>query len=290
MTPNRITEKTLRQIQKEYNDALERAVRKSREFWKRAERVQSGKVKPPAGLTTQAQIDGWKRAYVTRAMKTTNAVEKMANEISGAGMNVRKSIRQSMQRLYSAENKRTLKTLDKAFSSGLSPMKQKEIAKLLDARQTAFDKIALGNLTAKGDIAQRLRREMAAAIARGDDQKKMLKRIQIVTGKKESDAKRILRTESTRIRGEAMQDTAEEWQSATGRIAMKRWHCVFHNSRDTHMEMNGQEVPVEERFVSKSGATFAYPGDDEDADASEIVNCQCWMEVFADDGEVLEWG
>ena len=51
-----VYKKTKRQIQKDYNDALEEALRKNREYFKTVEKVQNGKIKPPSGLKTDAQI------------------------------------------------------------------------------------------------------------------------------------------------------------------------------------------------------------------------------------------
>ena len=47
--------KTSRQISKEYNDALQAAMKKSREYFKRANDVDKGKIKPPPGMKTQCR-------------------------------------------------------------------------------------------------------------------------------------------------------------------------------------------------------------------------------------------
>ena len=57
MKSDAVYKKTKRQIQKEYNDALERALKKNKEYFKTVEAVQNGKIKPPSGLRTDAQIE-----------------------------------------------------------------------------------------------------------------------------------------------------------------------------------------------------------------------------------------
>ena len=50
MKSDEVYKKTKRQIQKDYNDALEEALRKNREYFKTVEKVQNGKIKPPVRI------------------------------------------------------------------------------------------------------------------------------------------------------------------------------------------------------------------------------------------------
>lgn len=66
------------------------------------------------------------------------------------------------------------------------------------------------------------------------------------------------------------QDVTKVWRSA-------------HDDRVrfSHRVLNGQEKPLDEAFVSPSGALLAYPGDP-NAPISEIIGCRCWMEYRID--------
>ena len=59
MKSDEVYKKTKRQIQKDYNDALEEALRKNREYFKTVEKVQNGKIKPPSELKIERQIEAW---------------------------------------------------------------------------------------------------------------------------------------------------------------------------------------------------------------------------------------
>ena len=273
--------KTARQIQKEYNDALEAAIRKNREFLKRAKDVQSGKIKPPAGLKTEKQIEAWKRGYMRRAAEKGEVVERIAKEMQGAGIRTRKRIQETMSRVYAQTRKNVLALLDKVIPAGLDEMtrRQAEILLYRSGKAGAFSKIAFANLGSDAKAVKRLRNEMAQAIIRGEDDGKIIERIRRVTGMEESDAMRVLRTERTHIESMAMQDAATEHYQKTGVRPRKRWICMFRNSRDSHIAMHGQTVFIDEDFTLPSGGPIAYPGDSR-AGAAEVCNCQCRMEVL----------
>lgn len=273
--------KTARQIQKEYNDALEAAIKKNREFLKRAKDVQSGKIKPPAGLKTEKQIEAWKRGYMRRVAEKGEVVESIAKEMQAAGIKTRKRIQETMSRIYAQTRKNVSALLDKVIPANLPEMtrKQAEILLYRSGKAGAFSKIAFHNMGENARAVKRLRNEMAQAIIKGEDDAKIIERIRKVTGMEESDAMRVLRTERTHIESLAMQDTAMEHYKATGARSRKRWICMFRNSRDSHVQMHGQTVFVDEDFTLPSGNPISYPGDSR-AGAAEVCNCQCRMEII----------
>ena len=59
------------------------------------------------------------------------------------------------------------------------------------------------------------------------------------------------------------------------RAITRTWNSAADKKvRDTHREMDGQEVGFNDDFTSPSGALLAYPGDPS-APAAEIINCRC---------------
>jgi HK97 family phage portal protein len=84
------------------------------------------------------------------------------------------------------------------------------------------------------------------------------------------EARRIAATEMTRTDG---------WGSVEGykqndTIDSKGWNCQkLENSREPHVEADGQEVTVDEDFEI-GGEAMAWPGDDR-ASASNVCNCRC---------------
>lgn len=273
--------KTQRQISKEYNDALQDAIRKNREFLKRAKDVESGKIKPPSTLKTEKQIEAWKRGYMRRAAEKSAVVEKIAGEMQAAGVKTRKRIQETLTRIYQKARENVVKLLNRTIPSDLPEMTRKQIEILLyrNGHAGSFSRIAFQNMGSNAKVTKRLRNEFAQALRRGESDEEIIARIRKVTGMEESDAKRVLVTERTHIENLAAQDAAMEHYRKTGRKAQKRWICTFRNSRDSHKAMHGQTVFIDEDFTLPSGNPISYPGDSK-AGASEVCNCQCYMEVL----------
>lgn len=281
---DREAKKTQRQIQKEYNDALEAALKKNREFLKKARDVESGKIKPPPTIKTDRQIEAWKRGYMRRAMEKENVVNEIAGEMQKAGIRVRKRIQDAMVRIYDMSRKNAAKLLDKVIPGKVAPMTRKQIEILLfrSGKAGAFSKISFKNMGSDARTVKRLRNEFATAIQRGEDDAKIVERILKVTGMEENDAMRVLRTERTHIESLAVQDAAMEHYRATGRRSKKRWVCMFRNSREAHIAMHGQTVYIDEDFTLPDGNPISYPGDSR-AGAAQVCNCQCIMQIVEED-------
>lgn len=276
MKSDGVYKKTQRTIQKEYNDTLQSILRKNRDYLKKVNQVQSGKIKPPSGLKTEAQVEAWKRGYLRRYLAKTEAVNKSVKEMQDAGVRVRKSIRDAMNKTYGIEHGSVVDAL--RAGRLMKPPTERQAAILLDGKLQSFDIQALRNLS-NGDVARkRLQREFAASIVKGESDEAVIKRIQKVTGMEESHAKTVLRTERTRVIGMAQQDASEEYTEKTGRVPKKRWKCMFRNSRESHVGLHNHVVRADEEFLPG----LAFPGDPR-APARETVNCQCHMEVFDDD-------
>lgn len=281
---DRLIEMTARKISKAYNDALAAAIKKNREFLKRAKDVESGKIKPPSVYKTKKQVEAWKRGYMRRAAEKSGVVENIAKEMQAAGIKVRKRIQESMSRVYEKSRENVIKLLDKTIPAHLPEMTRKEIELLLyrQGKAGAFSKIAFKNMGSDARVTKRLRNEFAQGLKRGEDDAKLIARIRKVTGMEEGDAARVLKTERTHIQSLAAQEAAMEHYRATGVRPRKQWICTFHNSRDSHIAMHEQIVFIDEDFTLPDGKKISYPGDSK-AGAAEVCNCQCYLKILKGD-------
>jgi len=89
---------------------------------------------------------------------------------------------------------------------------------------------------------------------------------QSLAGLEPGRAMRIARTETIGALNTGEHLAAED----SGIIKTKEWLCMFNNSRESHMELSGTQVPLTDRF--DNGLLF--PGD-EGGEADEVINCRC---------------
>lgn len=130
-----------------------------------------------------------------------------------------------------------------------------------------------------------LRTTLREGAANGESFSKLTERVQSVFDlRSESDAETIARTEMGRASNFASLNGMEQ-----AGIEEKEWLSTQDGAtRDTHIDMDGQRVAIDEDFVSPSGATAQAPGDF--GIAEEDINCRCAViSVIAKDGRVNRW-
>lgn len=91
-------------------------------------------------------------------------------------------------------------------------------------------------------------------------------------------AETIARTEGVKVtslaRQEALTQSVEDLQIAPERLS-RVWRSTMDSRvRDSHAAMDGQEVGMNEPFVSGNGNYLMYPGDPS-APIEEVANCRC---------------
>lgn len=140
-------------------------------------------------------------------------------------------------------------------------------------RVTQFlDKWSATRITGKVNktTQKRIRTVLSRAVEEGHGYERMAKEIGHVFDVAEgSRAMMIARTEVHR----ASNFAGLEGYKQAG-VEKKEWQTsISDTSRETHIEMNGQVVDIDENFTSPDGGSAPYPG--EFGEAGEDVNCQC---------------
>ena len=86
----------------------------------------------------------------------------------------------------------------------------------------------------------------------------------------------LAESEYHRVYNTAVADGAEEYAKETGKPVAKTWHTMMDDRvRDTHIDLEGQTIPMAERFFANDGDSALYPGGFSNADNN--VNCRCWL-------------
>lgn len=95
----------------------------------------------------------------------------------------------------------------------------------------------------------------------------------------------IGRTESMAALHEAQQQAMQQAVDS-GAITQDQVTFIWRTAeddrvRDSHVAMDGQEVPMGEMFVSGLGNYLEYPGDP-NGPPEDVINCRCWREPSVD--------
>lgn len=264
-----------KRIESVYGDALKQAVKSCERFLRKIRDVDEGKIKPPAYYDTPEKVLKWRRGFTRELLRRENVVKNIEKAIQQAGVEVEPIMRETVANVYHVNRLYTAELVDQQAGVNLSysvpTTAQAEI--ILTDRQPPMSKIAYQNLREAPAMMRRLQNEMTQAVMLGEDQKKLIHRIRSVMGNSAYCAKRIAQTERNRVQSQARSDTIREAAEA-GVVMHKRWSTRMINSRDSHVALNGVEIPEGEKFHTIWGNALAYPGDP-DAPAREVINCHC---------------
>ena len=264
-----------KRIESVYGDALKQAVKSCERFLRKIRDVDDGKIKPPSYYDTQEKVLKWRRGFTRELLRRENVVKNIEKAIQQAGAEVEPVMRETIANVYHVNRLYTAELVDQQAGVNLSysvpTTAQAEI--ILKDRQPPMSKIAYQNLREAPAMMRRLQNEMTQAVMLGEDQKKLIHRIRSVMGNSAYCAKRIAQTERNRVQSQARSDTIREAAEA-GVVMHKRWSTRMVNSRDSHVALNGVEIPEGEKFHTIWGNALAYPGDP-DAPAREVINCRC---------------
>lgn len=124
------------------------------------------------------------------------------------------------------------------------------------------------------EIKKRIADEIARGLSTGASFEKIARNLELVTGIDYNKTLRIIRTEGHRIQNRSALDAMHKAVDCGANI-VKQWDATLdENTRNTHAELDGQIVGIDEEFVIPStGATAMTAG--EFGDPAEDCNCRC---------------
>lgn len=130
---------------------------------------------------------------------------------------------------------------------------------------------------------KRLRNAVTQSILQGESIDQLSKRLTRVVGMEGASAVRNARTIMNSAQNGGRQKVAEDAQEM-GINLKKVWLATLdERTRDSHAEMDGVEVDVDEPF-DVNGSDLMFPADP-NGDPSEVYNCRCTM-IYNVDGDI----
>lgn len=258
-----------------YQEALDNAVKRMKDFLRKKKLVDEGKIKPPAYYDTPEKVEKWKEGFVRELLRQYKVEEIIMDEICRAGNKATVDIRNTMSDIYSDTlDYSQTRVANLAHGVGINVSfaqhDKREIESIISANETAFTKLAYRNLGENVAIRHKLQNALALSSTLGESRTKLIKRISDITGQSEWQAKRVAQTERTRAQNQASYQASQEAADA-GVTIYNRWYCRFRNSREAHKHRHGLYAKQGECFP---GSNMRYPGDP-NGSAGEVINCYC---------------
>ena len=277
-----------------YQEALDIATERLKDFLRKKQQVDEGKIKPPAYYDTPEKVEQWKAGFVRELIRQYRVEEVIMEEICKAGNRATADIRNTMGDVY-ADSLGEAQTVIEAQADragvkvSFAQPNKREIKAIFAAHETAFTKLAYKNLGQNTEIRHKLQNALALSSTLGEDKTKLTHRIQDITGQSEWQARRVAQTERTRSQNQASYAASQE-AADQGVPIYNRWRCRFRNSREPHMARHGQVAKQGECFPNSN---MRFPGDP-NGSAAETINCHCGIrpivllstEYMGEDGKI----
>lgn len=285
---DRLEKSLLKRIKTIYEKAHEEIRRELIRIDKVLKGIYEGTITVAEDSTISAEI--WKQGWEKEQKKLKKMLADMANILNRAGADSVLLIRDKMVDYYDTNRQFTIDGIESAINANTSfALYDKHVIDIiLQDNQPVFSKIAYQNLGNDVKLVGKLQDEFTRAILLGEGTKDIAKRLnKIVAYKYAYQAQRLAQTERTRVQNQARYDTAKEAESM-GIVITKKWSATLVNTRDTHKDLNNEEVPLDEPFHLSDGDVLEYPGDPQGR-PENIINCHCVLitDVVLDESRLI---
>jgi hypothetical protein len=269
-----IERRAMSEVNAIYSRSLKTMLADQASFLQKIADIDAGKIKPPAFYDTPEKILKWRAGFTRELLRKEQVIAGIRARLNAAGKEAAPVIQNAMSDIYAANRTFTIDGITQKINVSFAQYDKRQIDILLKDSMSPFSKIAYKNIGANPAIVRKLSREMAQAIANGESQREIVKRIRAVTGQSKYQATRVAQTERTRIQSQARSETLDE-AAAMGIKTTKEWSARMVNTRDSHGSkltggVDGETVPSDQPFSNG----LMYPGDPM-GDASEVINCHC---------------
>lgn len=222
------------------------------------------------GLITKDAFQLWARSELLSSPLAKIMAKDLLDTISKADAAAVKQMADAIPAIYTETEASALYKIDKITGMGASfklhsaeavtaSMTQDLLPAINDAKNNAWN-------------ARRLNSAITQGILRGESIPKIAKRIEGVAAANRKAAIRNARTAVNAAENAGRQAAYEE-AAGSGLHLTKIWLATMDDrTRDSHVELDGEEVGIDEAFSNG----LQYPCDPE-GDPSEVWNCRCTM-------------
>ena len=277
-------ERRLRQI---YNKAKAELERTIRDFNLRFARRDAEILKKVADkVITQKEYQKWLSGTVFRGQQWDAKVNHCTDILAESNAQALKVINGEQLNVFAENATYQAYALEKGagIDLGFGIYDSHAVGNLLKSQPELLPRRVLNGAKDKAWNKNKIANVIAQSIIKGDDIKGIAKNLSATLAVQNAEAMtRYARTAMTSAQNSGRQEMLEQ-ASDEGINVKKKWIATLDSrTRDTHQELDGQVVGVNDEF-EVDGMTIAYPGDPS-ADPSLVYNCRCTLGYVVDGSE-----
>ena len=207
---------------------------------------------------TQDQKDKKLEAFAREITRTEKVAENIAQELNRAGEIATDIIQGEMYGIYGLNYDFTTYSVSRqaGVAFNFTQYDRNQLAVLSQKGQSPFTKIAYNNMGSNPNIVRKLQAAFVVGTINGESKRELTRHVQAITGQKKWQAKRVAQTERTRVQTEARMLGIREAEEM-GIPMQKQWVARIINTRESHLNVNGEIQEANDRFSNG----LACPGD-----------------------------
>lgn len=276
-------EQTARKLRSLYRKAAEEVRKKMDDFTKKhIQKSAEMQRKLEAGEITKAAYDSWMRGQVFIGKQWDMKLDQAMKVLDNANQEAAQIVRKGKMNVFAENYNYSAFKLEKKTNGAVSfnIYNEATAARLIKKNPKLLPDWEIKKRKDYAWNRQKVENAITQGIIQGEGIDQITDRlVDSLRTQNESRMRTFARTAMTGAQNAGRQKQMEDAEDE-GIKVKKRWVATLDSrTRDTHQELDGQEVGVDEDF-HVDGYTISYPGDPT-AEPEMVYNCRCTMiEVY----------
>lgn len=290
MTEKEMLRQLEKQLNEEYKDTQDVLKDKIKKLTKEFESANKEELKKlEKGEITRKQYIAWYRDQVVNKEWCNDMIKELSKDMTETNVKASEIINGYTSDVFLKGAEDGMIELNKGVNFDLIDSKQ--VKGLLEENKPLLPKAKVPISKDQKWNERRMRSAVLQSALKGESIPKLAMRLEHVVGMNKTSSVRNARTMMTCSHNMGKLETAREAEEM-GINVKKVWIATFDKrTRDSHSEMHGVVVDVEEPFelTNHDGSTseLMYPGDP-DGDPEQVYNCRCTMGYIVEPPEEKE--
>jgi len=280
---NKQIKRTSKRLAQEYKQAEKELKKKTNEYLKQFKKADKEKAKMVKdGLLSQSEYLDWRKNKILYSEKMKKQVESMSQYLANVDKQAANIINKALPDVYAMHHNWGAYQIEHGFgiNAGFTLFDEKTIERMAAKNPRLLPK--MNPTKAKEQKVQawsrrKINQAISQGILQGEAIDSIADRLTKVVGMEWNQAVRNARTAMTGAQNAGRLDSYEQ-ATKLGINVQKQWMATLdERTRESHADLDGTSVPVDEPFVTENGNELMIPADPDCDDPSEIYNCRCTM-------------